>query len=669
MADRRLVWNQLNQTQPNVAGLLANANASFNDGLTAAQSILGKYDDGLKAKGDQELARLLADTNDREELSALVNSDAVKGLRLSDKGVTMLNQAQGNRVDWANVDSTIADRAGRLGIAQDVNSRQSEAFGWDREDRNRATNQRDWLEDNAGSFLDSELRGLNNGSAFSAAIDRKESGGGVDQYDATLGFDNRNNGVRVSQMTLGEASEYSQGQYAQESMEWKRRNNHGDPNVPSTPMGKFQIVGSTLRQTMQDLQLPSDIPFSGPVQEQLGTYLGQQRVIGKSQEAARAGLRNEWEGFKNKTDAELDVIIDELRNTPPVTRESVIAAGQSNNQPQLTQRGFGGDDFAQRMAASGLFTPQQILGNVDPLRVAARIGDQKNLEQLQQTQKDYLANFITNIAADKDVTDPYIAAQIVQEQALTSGKFSDSEALEVRKAAEQILSEGSLGAQLSPTVEQDVRFTNIIDGTNEDIERGLNSTVIGRMNNDIKGFAEAESPTAGLQAALGPSLQENAAGVIGGFFTEGKSGADSNDITNLINRYADKFNVSPVVAAAAMREAFIDDPLTIAGFGANTLERRFDQDAVGKIIEEYTNQESQSRFNDDSRTRLEFEQTLTKLNSNVIKLQEKAAKTRDPVELQKIAEEISAIYVEMSAIRTEAQNLYGGGTSPSFKKP
>jgi hypothetical protein len=64
----------------------------------------------------------------------------------------------------------------------------------------------------------------------------------------------------------------------------------------------------------------------------------------------------------------------------------------------------------------------------------------------------------------------------------------------------------------------------------------------------------------------------------------GESGFDQNRLKNLINDYARQLNVTPEVAAVAMREAFVRDPFTLVN-NQNTLQNRFPIDRVREIVE------------------------------------------------------------------------------------
>lgn len=586
MADPRLQWRALNIAQPNVAGLMSGANDALNNAGAAAQGILERYDSGQKTKGDQELARLLASTSDRDALTQLVNSEAVTGLNLSEDGIRMLNEAQGNRVNWANTDSTIRDRDGRLVIAQNTDGRMADRHGITMREDGRMVSQRDWLEENSGQFFDAERQALTGGTSFSNHIDRTESGGGSDQYDTLYGHRNRQNGVQVSRMTLGQVSEFSDpnGQYAQSV--------NNEIGRVATPMGKFQIVGTTLRGIQKDLGLPDDVPFSPAVQEQMGLYLAQQRVNGpRSRETMRNGLRSEWEGFKNLSDAELDVMIDEIRAMPPVSRDSILAAAQSG-RTQSSQTGFGGDGFTASMVASGQFTPQEILGEVDPLREAAQIGD--NL--IQQEDAQFTANLVTDLTTElvnDDTITPGDTTQIqrVLTERLQDNNYDSFEAAEIARSAIADLEENSV-------LMEDLNRGRTTEAQNLIIQETLNNTM-KRFEANLSGQSQydvlsqlpkySEDPVGTLESELGiPSDGETRSDYNPEFLR--------NYMQDLVKEYRSRgFKVTPEIVAAAMRESFKVNPgKADEGFWLdpdltrNTVRNRFDKENIDKIVSQLT---------------------------------------------------------------------------------
>jgi len=598
-------WNALSQVQPNVSGLLGVAQDGINKAGDAAASILERYDTGQRTKGDQELVRLMASATNQEELSALVNSDAVRGLRLSQDGISMLNEAQGNRVDWMdtrgrlvndtnNTNSIIGDRTGRLGLAQNADNRLQTEFDRGTVSYNENRDRQQWMRDNAGNFIQSELNGLNNGSAFSRAIDRTESGGATDQYDTLYGHRNRQDGTRVSEMTLGQAVEFASpnGAYGQSV--------NAEIGRVATPMGKFQIVGTTLRNTMENLNLSPDVPFSPAVQEQLGLYLAQQRVSGsQTAQNMRDGLRAEWEGFRNKSDAELDGIIAEVRAQPPVTRESILAAG-SGSPTQAPQtgatpqgqgatplqdngRGFGGDAFAQSMAASGLFTPEQILGTVSPLRDAATEGNARNVTEREGLQADIMSASLDRQLNSPDNLTGTDLVDAVRKELLASNQFSETEASAAARRAETLLAESeAYQNQLKPTVAEDLARNAAVENTITDERRRYAGQDQNRALGDISRYQEDPSSNLATDLDLAHST----------------TNFDPEELRGMVNQLANHYNVEPAVMAVAMRDSFVRDPAWIRGennwtglgwdLTRNTLANQFDETSIEAKIAQLT---------------------------------------------------------------------------------
>lgn len=135
-------------------------------------------------------------------------------------------------------------------------------------------------------------------------IDKTEGGG---NYDTLYGHSQRGgrfDGVKVSDMTLGQLYDFSapSGEYGQ----WVK----GQVGRVATPMGRHQIVGTTLKATAEGMGLSPDTKFTPEVQDSMANYLARNRLAGlKSPAAKRAAMRSEWEGFKHVSDAALDAAI------------------------------------------------------------------------------------------------------------------------------------------------------------------------------------------------------------------------------------------------------------------------------------------------------------------------------------------------------------------------
>jgi len=589
MADPRLAWRQLSVASPNVSGLLSEMRGGINDAASAAEGILGRYQEGAELKAENELIKRIGGM-DQDQLRTAFESGAFSDLNLGERGIEYLNSAMGARADIRSTNVNSDRTQASIGWGNNADARANAAEGRTATEWGHGQAQDAWLRNNAGGFLDAERNALTGGTAFSAHIDRTESGGGADQYDTLFGHRNRQNGVRVSEMTIGQA-----GQFASPSGEYGQSVNSEIGRV-ATPMGKFQIVGSTLRGLQKDLALPDDVPFSPAVQEQLGLYLAQQRVLGpRTREAQRAGLRAEWEGFKNVSDAELDVMIDEIRSMPPVSRDTILAAasGSAPQGPaqapqggprQTTQTGFGGDAFASQMAASGLFRPDEVLGRVAPLRDAGTRGDELITGERTQLQNDMLAGITQQVVNSPDALNGAEAENMIRDLLIETGAFSEAEALTAaRRGAEMIsqseglssdLTGGALDAGISGAIEAAAANT-VADATRQfqgqDQYRALND--IGRY---------AEDPTINLETDLGLPTDP-----------ETRGDYDSNTLRNYVNELADEFNVEPAVMAVAMRDAFIRDPGDSGrwwdvDFTRNTIENRFDRDIISQTIQQLT---------------------------------------------------------------------------------
>ena len=581
MADPRLAWRQLSVASPNMSGLLSEMRGGINDAASAAQGILGRYQEGAELKAENELIKRIGGM-DQDQLRSAFESGAFSDLNLGERGVEYLNNAMGVRADIRSTNVNSDRTQASIGWGNNADARANAAEGRVATEWGHGQAQDAWLRDNAGGFLEAERNALTGGTAFSAHIDRTESGGGADQYDTLFGHRNRNNGVRVSTMTIGQAGAFADpnGEYGQSV--------NAEIGRVATPMGKFQIVGSTLRGLQEDLQLPDDVPFSPAVQEQLGLYLAQQRVLGpRTREAQRAGLRAEWEGFKNVSDAELDVMIDEIRSMPPVNRDTILAAasGSAPQGPrQTTQTGFGGDAWASEMAASGLFRPDEVLGRVASLRDAGTRGDELITGERNQLQNDLLAGITENVVNSPDAISGAEAENMIRDMLIETGEFSQAEALAAARRGAEIIGQsegltsdltgGVLDAGISGAIE--AAATNTV----ADATRRFQGQDQYRALNDIGRYAE--DPTANLETDLGlPSDPET------------RGDYDSNTLRNYVNEMADRYNVEPAVMAVAMRDAFIRDPGDSGAwwdidFTRNTIENRFDQDIIAQTVQQLT---------------------------------------------------------------------------------
>lgn len=159
-------------------------------------------------------------------------------------------------------------------------------------------------------FQERQNQPQNQGSS-SSLMDRHEGGG---RYDTLFEHAQRDPnspmaGVDVSKATIGELIGFSSanGAYGQ-----YQRNKLG---YLATPMGRYQIVGSTLKAAAEEMGLSPDTVFTPEVQDSIFHHLIGKRLSGpRTMEGKIAGLREEWEGFRKVPDAELQAAITAYEN-------------------------------------------------------------------------------------------------------------------------------------------------------------------------------------------------------------------------------------------------------------------------------------------------------------------------------------------------------------------
>ena len=108
-----------------------------------------------------------------------------------------------------------------------------------------------------------------------------ESGG---DYNALFGYSNRDGGryaaTRLTDMTVNQALDFSKpsGDYGQ----WVK----GQVGRVATPMGAYQVVGTTLRAAQKGLGLTGDERMTEGMQDRIGEWIYQNQGSGA------------WEGWR-----------------------------------------------------------------------------------------------------------------------------------------------------------------------------------------------------------------------------------------------------------------------------------------------------------------------------------------------------------------------------------
>lgn len=141
-------------------------------------------------------------------------------------------------------------------------------------------------------------------------------------YDTLFGnFETGNTpfrGTKVSTMTLGQLYDFSEpsGQYGQYVKPRLSESTQAfKTGQTSTPMGKYQIVGTTLRSVAKQMGLSEDTVFDKETQDKMFLFLARDAIgRGKTLAQQRKNLRKVWEGFKYVDNATLDKLIAEVGN-------------------------------------------------------------------------------------------------------------------------------------------------------------------------------------------------------------------------------------------------------------------------------------------------------------------------------------------------------------------
>ncbi len=130
-------------------------------------------------------------------------------------------------------------------------------------------------------------------------VDRTEGAG---DYNTLFGFaqdkETPFKGMAVTDKTIDELIEFTdpKGEYGQ----WVKARNKG---VVGTPLGRYQIIGTTLKDVAEDMGLSGDTKFTPEVQDMMFAHLASRRLAkANSDTQILKELRNEWHGFKSVDD-------------------------------------------------------------------------------------------------------------------------------------------------------------------------------------------------------------------------------------------------------------------------------------------------------------------------------------------------------------------------------
>lgn len=167
--------------------------------------------------------------------------------------------------------------------------------------------------------------------SFLAAVDKTEGAGG---YDTLYGNAQKNGpfaGTDVTRMPIRDviAFTHPSGPYAQSVKDQIGR--------VATPVGRYQVVGTTLRNAVGALGLDPNAPFDQNAQDAVGAYLARQRIASADSLPGQiAALRQEWHGFRNVPDEQLAQVVADLQSggaAPVQVADANPSAGMPSASP------------------------------------------------------------------------------------------------------------------------------------------------------------------------------------------------------------------------------------------------------------------------------------------------------------------------------------------------
>jgi len=144
----------------------------------------------------------------------------------------------------------------------------------------------------------------------------KESGSGG--YDSLYDQSQKETfkGIVPTEMTIGEVLAFQKKRGKGSYASFVKANNPS--GKLSTPVGKFQYVGSTLQDEVDKNGYDLNSKFDAAMQSKI-FYNHANRIIKnlKTQDGKRSKMRSTWEGFKSKkavSDKEIDSLISEIQS-------------------------------------------------------------------------------------------------------------------------------------------------------------------------------------------------------------------------------------------------------------------------------------------------------------------------------------------------------------------
>jgi len=218
-------------------------------------------------------------------------------------------------------------------------------------------------------------------------LHKHESGSGGYKTLYAQGQNSGFAGTDITKMTLSQLVNFSNpsGEYGQWVKPRLNPNSYAAQNgLTSTPMGKYQIVGGTLRTLIKKMGLTGDEVFDEAMQDRMFSVLMTDALAGpKTAAGKRASLRAVWEGFSSAGDAELDAAVasfesgDSNNYATPMDR---INAEEDMDVRQMALRKYNAEAAAERAEEE-----RQVAAQIDSFYA---IIDSYSSEELKQVKWD-----------------------------------------------------------------------------------------------------------------------------------------------------------------------------------------------------------------------------------------------------------------------------------------
>ena len=237
---------------------------------------------------------------------------------------------------------------------------------------------------------------------------RTESGG---DYNALFGYQNRPGGrfqnVRVTDMTIGDILEFQnpRGAYGQYVAGARPDRERG----VATPVGAYQIVGTTLRDAVRALNLPMDTTFTPDVQDRIAKY-----IFETQGPQAWQGLNINETAGQNVARATMAALgRGDAMNGQPTT-PGLLAQSQQPQQQPFFQRPRTQDVLDQFIIG---LEGMSLRPNVGLVQMAQERIGQRREEQQTQRERNATAEWLRSQGRD-DLADGVLSGAVTGAQAL-----------------------------------------------------------------------------------------------------------------------------------------------------------------------------------------------------------------------------------------------------------